>query len=88
MKQISESDKGSVGHSGEVETSFQLYLQPKLVDMDAASWVPGARGDATFGTREKGERFFDIIVDALVKVLRDCYSGILEDKLHWRKEIL
>ncbi|MBW1695637.1 MAG: creatininase family protein [Deltaproteobacteria bacterium] len=88
MRRISESDKGGIGHSGEIETSFQLYLQPELVDETAARWVSGARGDPSFGSRAKGESLFTFIVDALIKVLRDYHSGKLEETLKWQKEIL
>ena len=56
LKLVSESDKGNIGHAGEMETSIQLYLQPELVDKDATSWVRGVWGDPATGTREKGER--------------------------------
>jgi len=87
MKKITEIDQGSIGHSGEMETSLQLYLQPELVDPTAARWVPGALGDPSFGTEEKGERFVGIVVDALIDLLRDFYTGKLEERLDWRKEI-
>lgn len=87
MKAISETDKGSIGHSGEMETSLQLYLQSDLVDVSQAEWAPGAMGDPSSGTREKGERFFNVVVDALIDTLKEFHSGVLEDKLEWRKEI-
>jgi creatinine amidohydrolase/Fe(II)-dependent formamide hydrolase-like protein len=87
MKAICQSDKGFVGHSGEFETSLQLYLQPDLVDMGAAVWAPGVYGDPSAGTREKGERIINAIVTALVQILHDYHSGKLEDRLVWRKEI-
>ena len=87
MKEIAETDKGSIGHAGEMETSLQLYLQPDLVDMDAAEWAPGGMGDPSSGTRDKGERLFNIVVDALVATLKRFHDGTLEDKLEWRKEI-
>jgi len=88
MKAVSQSDKGFIGHSGEIETPLQLYLQPELVDMDAAVWVPGVWGDPSTGVREKGERIINAAVNALVNTLRDYHSGKLEDSLIWRKEIL
>lgn len=88
MKAVSGSDKGFVGHAAEIETSLQLYLQPELVDMGAAVWVPGLWGDPSTGSREKGERIVNAAVKALVKILRDYHSGKLEDRLVWRKEIL
>ena len=33
------------GHSGELETSAQLYLEPELVDKDSLSWSEGVFGD-------------------------------------------
>jgi len=88
MTRISESDKGRIGHAGEMETSFQLFLQPDLVDKNAAHWAPGAKGDPNCGSREKGERIFDVVVAGLVKALDDCHSGKLEENRKWRKEIL
>mgnify|MGYP001026172657 CR=1 FL=1 len=88
MKAVSQSDKGFIGHAGEIETSLQLYLQPELVDMAAAVWVPGLWGNPSTGTREKGERIIHAAVNALVTILRDYHSGKLEDSLIWRKEIL
>ena len=87
METVSETDRGFIGHSGEMETSLQLYLQPELVDMDCAVWVPGVCGDPTVGSREKGERIVNAAVDALVKTLRDYHSGKLEDGLAlWRPQ--
>ena len=87
-KKLCQSDKGFVGHAAEIETSMQLYLQPELVDMGAAVWVPGVFGDPSTATREKGERLHKAAVNALVGLLRDYHSGELEDRLVWRKEIL
>jgi len=85
MEAVSESDMGYIGHSGEMETSLQLYLQPELVNKEAANWAPGVSGDPTAGSREKGERIVNAAVDALVKTLRDYHSGKLqEDSDPWR----
>ncbi len=81
MEIISESDKGVIGHAGELETAMQLYLQPELVDTDSAIWAPGVRGDPSTGTREKGERLCNAAVDGVVKILRDYHSGKLEYSL-------
>ena len=88
MKRASQSDKGFIGHSAEIETSLQLYLQPELVDTGAAVWVPGIWGDPSAGTCEKGERILNAVVNALIKILHDYHSGKLEDRMIWRKEIL
>jgi len=87
IKKVSVSDKGFIGHSGEIETSLQLYLQPELVHMDVATWVPGVWGDPSTGNPEKGERIIQAAVHALVRILRDYQSGVIEDRLKWRKEI-
>jgi len=84
MKEISQSDKGSIGHAGEMETSIQLYLQPELVDRNAARWAPGVLGDPSKGTRDKGERLINATVSALVKLLRDYHDGTLDEDLAWR----
>jgi creatinine amidohydrolase len=80
---VSETDAGFVGHAGEVETSLQLYLQPELVEMDEARWVPGMYGDPTRATREKGARFFDAAVRGLMQVATELHSGALEKRLEW-----
>ncbi len=87
IKRVNEVDKGVPGHSGEFETSMELFLQPQLVDEDRLRWVPGMRGDPEKASREKGERLFNFIVGALVKVIEDYHSGKIEEKLAWRKEL-
>ncbi len=77
MDIVSESDKGMIGHAGELETSIQLYLQPELVDMGTAVWAQGVYGDPSTATREKGEHVVNAAADALVKLLRDWHSGKL-----------
>jgi len=88
MEAISEADKGFIGHSGEMETSLQLYLQPELVDMNSVIWTSGVCGDPTKGSREKGERIFETAVNALIRLLRHYHSGKLEEELFlWRPKI-
>jgi len=87
MAAMSESDSGSIGHAGEWETSLQLFLQPEMVDIDHATWTSGVMGNPATGTREKGKRLFDIVVDALVTLLRRYRAGEYEDDRNWRKDI-
>ena len=87
MEQACESDRGNLGHAGEMETSMQLYLQPGLVDMSAASWAPGGSGDPAKATSEKGESVINAAVAGVVNKLRDFHSGKIEDILEWRKDI-
>jgi len=86
MRRLCPVDRGFVGHSGEFETSVQLYLQRELVDTREAVWVPGAFGDPSAGTEEKGRGLVQAAVEALVRLLRSYHSGELEDRLQWRKE--
>ena len=83
MKRISQTDEGSIGHAGEMETSLQLYLQPELVDIGSAAQVPGIVGDPTSGSREKGEQIVNAAVNALVKILRDYQSGVTYTAWPW-----
>ena len=87
IKRVNQTDKGVPGHSGEFETSMELFLQAGLVNRTAMKWVDGVRGDPSGATREKGERLFGFIVDTLRQFLRDYHSGIIEEKLVWRKEL-
>lgn len=83
LAEISQSDRGSIGHAGEMETSVQLYLQPELVDRSNLTWSPGVLGDPSQGTREKGERLITASINALVKLLKDYHSGDLDEDLPW-----
>lgn len=87
MRRLCPVDRGFVGHAGEFETSVQLHLQPDLVDARQAAWAPGAFGDPSAGSEEKGKGLVEAGVEALVRVLRSYQSGELEDRLVWRKEV-
>jgi creatinine amidohydrolase len=87
MRSLCTTDRGSVGHAGEFETSVQLRLQPELVETREAAWVPGAFGDPSAATAEKGERLMQAAVAALVELLRTYHSGELEDRLQWRRQV-
>ena len=86
MRRLCPVDRGFAGHSGEVETSVQLYLQCELVDTREAVWAPGAFGDPSAGTEEKGRGLVQAAVEALVSFLRAYHSGEVEERLQWRKE--
>ncbi len=87
IKIISKSAHTSIDHAGELETSIQLYLQPDLVNEDAAVWVRGVLGDPSAGTQEKGERLVNVAKDALVGILRDYHSGKLLAREVWGKAV-
>ncbi len=87
MRDISETDKGFIGHAAEFETSLQLLLQPELVDMEAAEWDTGVAGNPASASREKGKLMFDATVKSLVGVIRRYHAGEYEDARIWRKTI-
>ena len=84
---VCETDKCYIGHSGELETSMELYLQPELIDMSAEFYVRGTSGDPSKATADKGERIINAAVTGLISKLRDFHSGKLEDEMVWRKEV-
>jgi creatinine amidohydrolase len=88
IKRVNEVDKGVPGHASEFETSMALFLRPELVEKSLARWVPGVRGDPAPGTREKGERLFNFIVNSLIGVLKEYHSGRLEERLIWSKDMV
>ncbi len=87
MRDISETDKGFIGHAAEFETSLQLLLQPDLVDMEVAEWDTGVAGNPASASREKGKLMFDATVNSLVGVIRRYHAGEYEDARVWRKTI-
>ena len=86
MRRLCPVDRGFVGHSGEFETSVQMHLQPELVDVHQAVWAPGAFGDPSAGSEEKGKALIEAAVEGLVRLLQSYHSGELEDRFVWRKE--
>ena len=86
MRRLCQVDRGFVGHSGEFETSVQMHLQPELVDAHQAVWAPGAFGDPSAGSEEKGKALIEAAVEGLVRLLQSYHSGELEDRFVWRKE--
>jgi len=87
MLAISDTDKGSIGHSGEFETSLQMFLQPDLVDSAVAEWTSGVQGDPRAGSRDKGAAVFEAAVDALAILLRSYHNGEYDDERNWRRNI-
>jgi len=73
-------------HAGEFETSFQLYLQPELVDTDSLVWSEGVFGDPSKGTLEKGEGWFKDLVDDFARMLREYHEDKLDDGWGWSEQ--
>ncbi len=86
MRKLCLIDRGFVGHAGEFETSVQMYLQPGLVDVREAAWAPGAFGDPSAGSADKGKALVEAAVEGVVRLLQSYHSGELEDRFVWRKE--
>ena len=87
MRDISETDKGFIGHAAEFETSLQLLLQPDLVDREASEWASGVAGDPSTASRDKGTLMFDVTVNSLVDLIRRYHAGEYEDARTWRKTV-
>jgi creatinine amidohydrolase/Fe(II)-dependent formamide hydrolase-like protein len=69
LGEVREGMGTSIGHSGELETSIQLHLQPHRVAADR----PLSRGvtdDPTLGQAVKGQRLMKAAVEALADYLR------------------
>jgi creatinine amidohydrolase len=88
IKSVNDVDKGVPGHASEFETSMMLFLRPDIVAASRARWVPGVRGDPAAAKKEKGEKLFNFIVNALVDLLGDYHSGRLEERLAWSKDMV
>jgi creatinine amidohydrolase len=86
--QLPSQPKPTKEHAGELETSYQLYLQPELVDKDSLFWTEGVFGDPSKATRERGERMIKDAVIDLVKILRDYHDDKLDDEWGWSKEVM
>ena len=86
MRRLCPIDRGFVGHAGEFETSVQMHLQPELVDARQAVWAPGAFGDASAGSEDKGKALVEAAVDGVVRLLESFHSGEQEDRFVWRRE--
>lgn len=86
MRRLCPVDRGFVGHSGEFETSVQMHLQPELMDAHQAVWAPGAFGDPSAGSEEKGRALIEAAVEGLVRLLQSYHNGELEDRFVWRRE--
>jgi hypothetical protein len=57
---------------------MQLYLQPELVNKNAATWARGVAGDPSAGSLEKGKQLVDAAIDALSTILRDYHGNRID----------
>ncbi len=70
LEAVREGRGKGIGHSGEMETSIQLFLQKDLVAVDQLELVPGVTDDPALGRPEKGERLMKVASERLAKRLR------------------
>jgi creatinine amidohydrolase len=76
MEAVREGRGKGIGHSGEMETSIQLFLQRDLVAADQLELVPGVTDDPAWGRPEKGERLMKAAAERLAKRLRALISEL------------
>lgn len=64
LEEVREGEGTSIGHSGELETSIQLYLQPQRV-ADHRPMAPGITDDPVLAGAAKGQRLMEAAAEAL-----------------------
>lgn len=80
LGEVREGAGTSIGHSGELETSIQLYLQPQRVAGDR----PLARGvtdDPALGQAAKGQQLMEAAVEALADYVQRAAAWLSEHSL-------
>lgn len=69
LEEVREGKGTGIGHSGELETSIQLYLQPAHV-AESRPLAPGVTDDPELGEEIKGQRLVSAAAEALADSLR------------------
>lgn len=87
MRRHCVADNGRLGHSGEMETSLLLHLEPDRVDAGRARWVEGTSGDAGAGSATKGGPLFAALVDVLAAHIAAIRNGDLRRDLEGRRSM-
>ena len=80
LEEVREGKGTSIGHSGEMETSIQLYLQPQYV-ADDKPLVPGTTDDPALGERDKGQRLMEAATEALADYVQRVAAWFSEHTL-------
>jgi creatinine amidohydrolase len=80
LEEVREGQGTSIGHSGEMETSIQLYLQPQRV-ADERPLVRGMTDDATLGEEAKGRRLMQAAAEALADYVQRAAAWFSEHTL-------
>jgi len=71
MDAVREGPAPSIGHSGELETSVMLAIDPSVVREDQMLTVPGITDNPARATHRKGQRILDAAVSATVDLLHE-----------------
>ena len=80
LEEVREGEGVSIGHSGELETSIQLYLQPQRV-ADDQPLAPGVTDDPTLGEAAKGQRLMGAAAEALSDYIQRAAVWLSEHSL-------
>jgi len=80
LEEVREGKGVSIGHSGELETSIQLYLQPQRV-ADERPLAPGITDDPALGEAAKGQRLMEAAAEALAGYVQRAAAWISEHSL-------
>ena len=80
LEEIREGEGFSIGHSGELETSIQLYLQPGRV-ADHRPLAPGITDDPALAEAAKGQRLMEAAAEALADYVRRAAAWLSEHTL-------
>lgn len=80
LEEVREGEGIGIGHSGELETSVQLYLQPERV-ADHRPLVVGITDDPTLAEAAKGQRLMEAATEALADYVRRAAAWLSEHTL-------
>ena len=80
LEEVREGEGFGIGHSGELETSIQLYLQPERVAGERPL-VAGITDDPALGEEGKGQRLMDAAAEALADYVPRAAAWFSEHRL-------
>jgi len=80
LEEVREGKGVSIGHSGELETSIQLYLQPQRV-AEERPLVRGITDDPALGQTAKGQRLMEAAGEALADYVQRAAGWVSEHSL-------
>lgn len=70
MDAVREGPAESIGHSGELETSVMLAIDPDAVRLERYALVPGITDDPHLASAEKGRRILEEAVAGVLECVR------------------